>query len=266
MGDSDRRTLQFDEELFNLAGSYMRKVCYHSKNGHLCAQCGGFKLPDFNLCASCQRLENQARNAGVENQLADRIAMGVYADEPSGQMYKTMWDYKASEVEAWTLQQFIVYAILNLSLRLHGDCLADKAGAPVTAWGMVPSTSHSRRYGHQHPLHKIIEQTLPTIPEIRLLTNAGKTRALNPDMFTLDGETNPNALSHVLLIDDSWVTGATVESAAIALKQAGAAQVSIFCVARVIDFRYMDSEAPGLSKSFLKTLKYGQGLCPWREH
>lgn len=44
---------------------------------------------------------------------------------------------------------------------------------------------------------------------------------------------------HVLVVDDTWVAGRNSQSVAIALKDAGASEVTIVCVARWLD-RYYD--------------------------
>jgi adenine/guanine phosphoribosyltransferase-like PRPP-binding protein len=48
--------------------------------------------------------------------------------------------------------------------------------------------------------------------------------------------------SHVLLIDDTWTTGGHAESAALALRKAGAAQVSALVVARWLKENYGDNK------------------------
>lgn len=66
---------------------------------------------------------------------------------------------------------------------------------------------------------------------------------------------------HVLLIDDSWVTGAHSQAVAATLKSAGAREVTIFTVARVL---HPDWPA---NKEFIRTRFAGPGFdwtrCPW---
>ncbi len=66
---------------------------------------------------------------------------------------------------------------------------------------------------------------------------------------------------HVVVIDDSWVSGASAQSVAVALKQAGVEQVSILSVARVLSPHW----APNLPflRSALPQLPYDWTICPW---
>lgn len=64
-------------------------------------------------------------------------------------------------------------------------------------------------------------------------------RSVEPRKFapsrTLNGES-------VLLVDDTWVTGGSVQSAAGALKSAGAGPVGVLVIARLIDEDYGDNQ------------------------
>lgn len=67
--------------------------------------------------------------------------------------------------------------------------------------------------------------------------------------------------THILLIDDSWITGAHVQGVASALKAAGAQDVSIFTVARVLDPRW------SANHKFMQA-RFGENAfdwarCPW---
>jgi phosphoribosylpyrophosphate synthetase len=43
---------------------------------------------------------------------------------------------------------------------------------------------------------------------------------------------------HVLVVDDTWVSGGKAQSAALALKLAGAARVTIVCIGRLLSYRW----------------------------
>lgn len=65
------------------------------------------------------------------------------------------------------------------------------------------------------------------------LTTAGSNnRELSPDRFTATGDLRHRA---VLLVDDTWTTGASLQSAAAALKRAGAAEVAGLVIGRRLD-------------------------------
>jgi len=68
---------------------------------------------------------------------------------------------------------------------------------------------------------------------------AGPSREPAPDLFSpatrLSGEP-------VLLVDDTWATGARAQSAAAALKAAGAGPVGVVVIGRWIDAGYRDND------------------------
>ena len=68
-------------------------------------------------------------------------------------------------------------------------------------------------------------------------------------MFTVK---DPDAVKgrHVLLIDDSWTTGNSIQSAAVALKRAGADYVTVYCIARIINSSYWKEKNPAILQGF----------------
>ena len=64
-----------------------------------------------------------------------------------------------------------------------------------------------------------------------------------PDRAVDPGKYNPTEDLHgenVLLIDDTWTTGANVQSAAAALKTAGANRVGVLVIGRHVRDEYQD--------------------------
>jgi hypothetical protein len=150
----------------------------------------------------------------------------------------------------------ILATLLLLGLSLHEHCPEVMAGMPVTHWAIVPSLP--ARPG-EHPLHKIANGA-GLGAEARLIAAAGvqNPRDLNPAHFQAC-ERLP-AGSHILLLDDTWTGGGHAQSAALALRLAGAARVSLLVVARWI------KEDFGNNASFLRELAnrdYDPGRCPW---
>ncbi|MFT4217264.1 MAG: phosphoribosyltransferase [Micropruina sp.] len=83
-------------------------------------------------------------------------------------------------------------------------------------------------------------------------------RDYNPLRFTADPVVSG---SHVILIDDSWTTGANVQSAATTLKRAGAAQVSALILGRLLNDAWEPTrqfiDYGGLRSPF------DPNACPW---
>ena len=64
---------------------------------------------------------------------------------------------------------------------------------------------------------------------------------------------------HVLVVDDTWVSGGKSQSAAIALKDAGADAVTILCVARWLSYDYDDDHRRMIKEL---TAPYDATMCP----
>ncbi|MCI2186214.1 MULTISPECIES: hypothetical protein [Bifidobacterium] len=257
--------LRLDHAIDRMAGSYLRTVRYTSVGDFLCPRCGGFKSPAYPCCRSCHAIEQQADAKNMGDKLADRTAISIYAQEhPSSQAMKMMYGYK-DEHPASPDYRRNVKAIIALALQGHGECLREAAG-PIDAWAMIPSTKSSRRYGKPHPLHDILNEILKGIPEIPLQATGNRARGFNPDLFALADPWNAALLrGHVLLVDDSWVTGGNVQSAAARLKLEGASgmQVSAYCVARVVDMAFLNSLDKSAAGKFNRSVHYTGGYCPW---
>ena len=68
--------------------------------------------------------------------------------------------------------------------------------------------------------------------------NKERERVLDPQLFYVDSD---QVSGHAVIVEDSWVTGANAQSAAIALHQAGADYVTILCVTRLLYEDVMNS-------------------------
>jgi hypothetical protein len=150
----------------------------------------------------------------------------------------------------------IVAMLVWLALSMHQHCPARLGGAPVTHWATVPSLPAK---AGEHPLHRIIS-TIGPCAEVHLLaaTNVQYPRDVNPTHFITDGEL-PRG-SHVLLIDDTWTQGGHAQSAALALRGAGAGRVSVLVIARWINEDFANNA------NFLRGLAhndYNPAICPW---
>ncbi|MGO9898993.1 MAG: hypothetical protein ACLP0J_04720 [Solirubrobacteraceae bacterium] len=124
-------------------------------------------------------------------------------------------------------------AILWRFLAEHEQCVAAAAGAErfdvVTT---VPSTDRDR--DGQHPLREIVGELVgPTRSRHERLLRRSDTplarRTFAPDLYE---PTRPLRGERILLIDDTWTTGANAQSAAAALRNAGAGGVAAVVIGR----------------------------------
>ena len=129
--------------------------------------------------------------------------------------------------------QIELAAVLWRYLELHEPCLARAAGTAsfdvVTA---VPSGS--REASDAHPLRRMLTTLIgPTRDRYRTLLTRSPSR-VEPRVFDQRKFSAVHKLQDesVLLIDDTWTTGASARSAAAALKSAGAGTVAVLVIGR----------------------------------
>ena len=256
------QTTRLDQLLWRKAGSYLKPVIYHSKHDNVCGTCGGFKQNQYDRCWSCNQTILEAQKRQCQTLLADHIACGFYAVEEWEQTYKVIRDYK-EQLPSAKEHRTIVASILALHILGHLSCIGSQENSPVTAWAVIPSTKNSKRYGQEHPLHQLVAGLIPFLPEVTLWANKAKTRSLDEEAFSIASPVKASCLRHVLLIDDSWVTGSTAQSASICLKEEGASCVSIYCVTRIAKESFINSLGPSLLRDFSNGDHYAMGWCPW---
>jgi hypothetical protein len=229
--------------LVTAAGGYLRNAL--RQDGFTCAACAT-PVDGYERCYTCQK--HHSREG-----LADAIAILTYgvAGQQSGYI---MRGYKAAD----PLDEHvaIVALLVLLALSIHGQCPGVLAGSPVTHWASVPSLPAG---SGEHPLHKIVKKLAPG-SEIRLIATerASRPRTISPDHFR--AETGSPGAGHVLLLDDTWATGGHAQSAALALRAAGARRVSLLVVARWIKQDFGDNDRL-LRK--LAGRDYDPLVCPW---
>ncbi|WP_063910032.1 ComF family protein [Herbidospora yilanensis] len=147
--------------------------------------------------------------------------------------------------------------LLLLFLADHHGCV--ERAALVDTWTHVTVVPSTRGRQGEHPLRALIGSHLRAFPWVQLTANSrvpADLRAFHPDRFTA---ASPDLVgAHVLLLDDTWTTGARVQAAAYALKQAGASRVAAVVLGRHVNPGY------GGWKPILNAIKdqpYRQEIC-----
>jgi hypothetical protein len=131
--------------------------------------------------------------------------------------------------------------------QLHGACVTRTVGSPWDAVTFVPSVN---RPGPEHPVVQLARQVVDSGHRTqRLLLDLGHGAELvgrhpRDDAFTVSGKyVDRVAGRHVLVVEDTWVSGAKAQSAALSLRAAGAATVTVLCVARWLRYDWDDHRA-----------------------
>jgi hypothetical protein len=191
----------------------------------ICPTCRGVRTEGYPLCIRCQ--SHYDRSGGI---LSDLVVPISYSPR-TGQHHHNLRTYKGS---APSLQaRWNLLALLLLFLRHHMQCIAAAAGATPTHMITVPSTGG--RSG-PHPLPALIGTRLG-LPALTASANprfGAEDRDFHSDWFTVGVPTDAGP-AHVLLLDDTWTTGARAQSLAHALKTTGAATVATVVLGRHVN-------------------------------
>jgi hypothetical protein len=185
------------------------------------------------LCSRC--LEHRS---SFDGQLADRIYVLTYARANArpaiDQSAHTVLAYKRIPPAPKCLEDMQLMVLA--ATYIHGPCIAKAAGDPWSAVTFVPSAT---RPGPEHPAADLARSVYGNNgPENRFLLGPGpaisdSSRQVRPDRFTVSDRFRKTVAGrHVLIVEDTWVSGAKIQSAAVAVKNAGAASVTGLCVAR----------------------------------
>ena len=198
--------------------------------GGVCSVCLTLIEGDYPRCYPCQ---HHAR--GADGVLP--ISYSIHR----GQLHAALRGYKSDWASAARFKLELA-AVLWRFLEQHEGCLARRVG--VEGFGVVttvPSSDIAR--DAVHPLHDVVGRVIGRTADRheRLLRRSGaEVEARAVDVHRFDA-TRVLAGESVLLIDDTWTTGASVESAALALKAAGAATVGVVVIGRHINDDYADN-------------------------
>jgi predicted amidophosphoribosyltransferase len=170
------------------------------------------------------------------------------------QLHHALASYKRLNGDVASRLQAILAAILWRFLRDHEACVARAANTKrfdlVTT---VPSSDPAR--DDRHPLRTIVGELV------------GPTRERHDRLLRrTDMHTGPRTFSNnkfeashrlhgesILLIDDTWTTGASAQSAAATLKAAGAAHVAAVVIGRHLnrEWHENDRRLRGITRPFV---------------
>jgi hypothetical protein len=188
----------------------------------VCACCHGPARPGFARCFQCHLHAESAPGL-----LADVVAPVACA--PKGSRLATdLWVYKSARPGAREAGGTLL-AMLLVFLREEGPRVWQRAGMPAPSCACVVPSGRGRP--GPHPLQALVRGRL-ALPWVPLLTRPGADtwgRVLDPGRFCAPRPVTGKA---ILLLDDTWTSGGTAQSAAVALKRAGARSVAVVVVGR----------------------------------
>lgn len=229
----------------------------------------GSIIPSLTLCQVCSRPVEKMwprcykcnvvwREYGTN--AADAVVPLSYAVKNRSelqQFYYDLFQYKGEP--ASSPAQNRLYALLGLFEMYHLSCLERSAGRRVDQVVTVPSG----RGRSDHPLPRIAQALERPILAAKFVgaPRGGRAVGVRPSDFAIQGGVG----RHVVVLEDTWVSGANAQSLAIQAKAAGAEYVSIVVLARLLDYsqditgQLVDSWSPDVAWSYVPCPVLGAG-------
>jgi predicted amidophosphoribosyltransferase len=205
----------------------------------LTAPYGNFMLgpqPGPGVCDTCfdliDEVHTRCHRCATNRDWLDAMAPIAYSVAYE-QLHHALRAYKRLPDRVARRFQIELAAVLWRYLADHEHCLATAAGVDhfdlVTA---VPSSSRERE--QQHPLTRMLATLITPARERYEALLARSREGVSPRQFSLAKFSPIRELDgqSVLLIDDTWTTGASARSAAASLKVAGAGAVAALVIGR----------------------------------
>lgn len=197
----------------------------------VCSVCRGPVEGPYSRCWVCNR--HLATPGSLLANAVIPIAYGIKGE----QHYQNLVAYKARHPAAGAQTRLRDLALVFL--REHWRCLTATAGGPISQFTIVPSTSG--RTG-PHPLARLLAPRIP-LPMVTATPNSSypaTDRTFHHDRFRVRPDPS-RPLGRVLLLDDTWTTGARVQSMAHTLRAAGATSVVVVVLGRLVKHEYQPS-------------------------
>jgi predicted amidophosphoribosyltransferase len=194
----------------------------------ICATCHNAPRAGYPRCSSCFKTARQ-----VASPLELVVPISLY--RVGEQLHTVLRGYKSAS-DATVRERLLmqVGATLHRFLRDHRQCIEGAAGTGWDTITIVPSTEP--REG-PHPLERAVLLSRSARRQYRSLLEPDRPELIqhgqaSDEGFGVSGEVDG---LRVLLVDDTFTTGATLQSAASTLTRAGATVVAGVVIGRVIN-------------------------------
>lgn len=192
-----------------------------------CLTCHSTADRSYERCYPCHD------GRGTRGALLADVVVPISLAAKQGQLATARWKYK-SDVVGQRYFFMGLGAVLFRFLDRHESCIARAAG--TTGFDVVTVVPSTKREPAEQPLRDLVRNLVTSVQsryaDVLRSTGAADGRALDPNRYVADAEV---AGRSVLLIDDTWTAGGHAQSAAWALKEAGATTVGVAVIGRHFD-------------------------------
>lgn len=224
-----------------LSDPYANFMLSPRRGGSVCSEC--FNLTDgYGRCYACA-------HGGRCLDAMSPISYSVAGE----QLHHALAGYKRSSGRVARRFAFGLAAVLWRFLAIHEWCLARAAG--VQTFGLVTTVPSSRPDPEApQPLDEMVSALVGPVREryarvLRRTPISVDPHRFSPGKYACDRDLDGAA---ILLIDDTWTTGSNAQSAAAALKAAGAEKVAAVVIGRHVnrEWRHNDHQLQALPLPF----------------
>lgn len=192
----------------------------------VCDVCHGAPGAGWTTCYSCNDTISQ-----VSRPVRLVVPISLYSI-PS-QLHHVLRNYKDDRDPVARAEfQFQIAALITRFLTDHANCIRAAGGS---GWDVITTIPSSGGRAGPHPLESTIRKSSLLVSQFQALLAPGPAKMhhnqARDDGFTIQDSVQGRS---VLLVDDTFTTGARAQSAASGLQLAGARVVAIVPVGRVI--------------------------------
>ena len=217
----------------------------------MCPVCAAPIAVPYERCAQCLG----HRRGPYRDELADMVIPLTYAVKgypDLSQFYSDLFSYKREPHPSDKALNRVAAPVLAFA-RYHLTCLEKVTGHPVTGVTTVPSGRG--RSGER--LRRIATSLGPVVGSNNTAPSRdGRASGLQPDNIEFESPVR----GHLIVLEDTWVTGANAQSVAVQAHRAGASSVSIVVIARLLDYGWSPSQQ--LIDSWSPDATWQATVCP----
>lgn len=226
-----RVATEFDRSIVEQAQVLQEMTRVPTAGASICPTCHTWKDPERAACENCDEVA-----AAIEAPPLDFSLITLYSKPSTLRDWLTRYKGRPDDADPWDEEsESVILGVIWRFLVEHGERIEASVGH-IDAVVVVPSTDRVP----PHPLELLLERLClqpPVAPILQRTTAPIGFRQPNPAAYRARTEI---AGKRLYLVDDVYTTGAHLNSAAQALRNAGAEVVGALVIARRINPDYND--------------------------